>query len=831
MSTAYPLTSERQNMIPVVFVTDDSYVMQTSVAITSLLYSKNKLTDYDIYIISSDISIENQNILTKFFGSSRLHIINCEFDDSVFYQQYESNQIPASVSALLKFKIPYLLSQIDKAIYLDGDIIIRNDLTELFETNVEKVFAGVVIDSGRMYSQNENYLLNENYFNSGMMLLNLKKLRDESVPEQLFALKKKMKDQSLMDQHVFNHMFAESVVLLPIKYNLLYTNLIRAAQVEKYEVGDINKLYKTHYNNLSEIENEAVIIHYSSKDKPWRYINIPLAHEWYKFFKLSPFAGTKLIRTITSEFCITNDDIAMLNRRKLSSNFTSNLFVKRNYNRKLHIGIINWSVFKNFGGIQKMGTELANAMYFRGHDVTVIHAKQDPLLKNPVYPLEENINILELNLETLTKHLHKKNNFLTKFDFDVIVALFSWEAYLWIPPLLQYTGIPVVYSEHNNPEIIQTERWNKDEHLACAYASDAITVLMKEFKEYYPRELQKKIHVIPNAIAPQFESEVFIRKNNSIKYILGAGRFSDQHKQFSLLIEAFSRLSPEFPDWKLILCGAGGWLERYKRQINESKITNKVELPGMVTDMSKYYRKSNIFCIPSRYEGFGLVVCEAQQFELPTVGFAECSGVNEIIIPNESGILVENMDAKSLSEALAFLMQDASLREKYGKAGKENLYRYSPELIYGKWEALLQEVAKKKNSTDLLRLTSHMKSLDRNFICIQEILTRNNPIHRCDHVLTSNFQTRIDDYNYLIQKYEKKMNEQGNRINELKSDISVLKKENQQILKSLKLNRKEYSKLKSRYIKQIKWRTALENISLYKFGRFFYRIFNKVFAN
>ena len=100
------------------------------------------------------------------------------------------------------------------------------------------------------------------------MLLNLVKMA--SVINDLIITKKEQPDQTLMDQDVFNIVIGNNIVNLPIKYNFLYTNLIRAKK--NYTIKDLNILYGTHYKSLREIYADAAIIHYASKDKPWKCV-------------------------------------------------------------------------------------------------------------------------------------------------------------------------------------------------------------------------------------------------------------------------------------------------------------------------------------------------------------------------------------------------------------------------------------------------------------------------------------------------------------------------------------------------------------------------------
>lgn len=109
----------------------------------------------------------------------------------------------ASPAALLKFKIADLLKNELKALYIDGDIVVRCDLAEIFNTDISNHFAAVVPDTGSLYSNNPIVKKYKNYFNSGVMLLNLKELRNNAASEKLFKLKKESINESLMDQNIF----------------------------------------------------------------------------------------------------------------------------------------------------------------------------------------------------------------------------------------------------------------------------------------------------------------------------------------------------------------------------------------------------------------------------------------------------------------------------------------------------------------------------------------------------------------------------------------------------------------------------------------------------
>lgn len=198
-----------QTDVNICMITDDNYIMPTAVAIHSMIVNKGS-EKYNFYIITSNLSDNSENEFKKFERDDVSVTIIREDADKRFsgLHQFTKDSIcVASISALLKFLIPDLLSSLDKVLYLDGDLIVQKDLYELYSIDLEDNYVAAVPDSSNLYWKNNFNTIVRNYFNSGVMVLNLKKMRENNIKDVLIETKRNLTDTSLMDQNVFNIVF------------------------------------------------------------------------------------------------------------------------------------------------------------------------------------------------------------------------------------------------------------------------------------------------------------------------------------------------------------------------------------------------------------------------------------------------------------------------------------------------------------------------------------------------------------------------------------------------------------------------------------------------
>lgn len=272
----------KMNSVHIAMISDDGYVMPTSVAIHSLRKSKKNSTKYEIHIISSNMSRDNIEFLES-QSSDDIHIsvFKPKFDlSNIKLKSANSAILSATPAALYKFAFGIVFSELERVIYIDGDLIVNDDLTDLFGISLDDYPLAAIPDSGQIYYKHAMVRSVDKYFNSGVMLIDCKKFRDNNYYEDLVKAKNEIENSLLMDQDAFNRVFDKNYLILPIRYNFLHVNLNRAKG--KYSIEDINSLYGTGYSDFHQIVDDAAIIHFSSKDKPWKCSQEILGRPWYE---------------------------------------------------------------------------------------------------------------------------------------------------------------------------------------------------------------------------------------------------------------------------------------------------------------------------------------------------------------------------------------------------------------------------------------------------------------------------------------------------------------------------------------------------------------------
>jgi glycosyltransferase involved in cell wall biosynthesis len=209
------------------------------------------------------------------------------------------------------------------------------------------------------------------------------------------------------------------------------------------------------------------------------------------------------------------------------------------------------------------------------------------------------------------------------------------------------------------------------------------------------------IQVVPNAIeAARFDvapdrawlREEFNWPADSL-VVTSAGRL-DPSKGHLELIEAFDSVRKTVPQTRLLICGEGSWGDGHpeilKSRVTDLGLDDYVEFAGQRNDLESILAASDVFCLPTVNEAFGLVFPEAMAAGLPVVALRS-GGVPEIVLDGECGLLSEVGDVTALSDNMTTLLLDPGKRQQMQEAGRRRAYQeYDASGVSRKWLAALE---------------------------------------------------------------------------------------------------------------------------------------------
>ncbi len=279
--------SKNTKEVNIALITDSRYTQPTGTVIYSAIKNKCHSSIYNFYIITENTTPFDNAYLKRMEklapDSVKVHLIPKQEPDLPYENMQRFLQYKVGMH---KIYLPEILKEIDKVIYMDGDVIVLKDLSNLFDIDIENEYASVAKDGiyYRFPKEMKEMGLDKRgfYFNSGVMLYNLKKQREDNIVDKLVEYVKTHND-FYGDQDVLNVVFGDKLKLMSYKNNCISTF---------FESDDLNFL-SSYYgeklpNDTFYIYQGATIIHYAG-DKPWydKYSPHYLKELWFRYYNLA----------------------------------------------------------------------------------------------------------------------------------------------------------------------------------------------------------------------------------------------------------------------------------------------------------------------------------------------------------------------------------------------------------------------------------------------------------------------------------------------------------------------------------------------------------------
>ncbi|WP_028274600.1 glycosyltransferase family 8 protein [Atopococcus tabaci] len=273
----------QENRLAVITTANGAFLPHAAVLISSVLQTKHPDTRIDFFILDDGISLPHKDTLNHMVADEQATLSYLQVDADYYHSFVSNERFPDAVYH--RISIPDLLEELDydRALYLDSDMIVREDLRELWNTPLEGNIVGAVEDVGfhPRFQQMGVQTRNGKYFNSGMLLFDLNRWREEAIGEKVFAfIAKNAEKLHFYDQDALNAVLHDRWLPLHPRYNA-QTGLLTKENIHPDPEGE-----KRH----EEARNRPAVVHFNGVHKPDHpECEHPYVHHYREIRERSPF--------------------------------------------------------------------------------------------------------------------------------------------------------------------------------------------------------------------------------------------------------------------------------------------------------------------------------------------------------------------------------------------------------------------------------------------------------------------------------------------------------------------------------------------------------------
>lgn len=265
--------NKEKRIIPIFFAIDDSYTPFLAVALQSLIDNASKEYNYLIKILHTNVGEEHQKQIKKFENEN----VNIEFVDLSYYIEKVKDKLYTrdyyTNTTYFRLFLPELYPQYDKVLYLDSDIIVVGDISELYNTemgtNLVAAAPDDIIQYNKVFQDYAELVVGvakyQHYFNAGVLLMNLDELRKFKFQEKFLYLLEKVKFSVAQDQDYLNRLCKGRVTLVSHDWDVM-----------------------PYVNNETKPE-DIKLIHYNFAYKPWHFEDVTYNEYFWEYAKKTEY--------------------------------------------------------------------------------------------------------------------------------------------------------------------------------------------------------------------------------------------------------------------------------------------------------------------------------------------------------------------------------------------------------------------------------------------------------------------------------------------------------------------------------------------------------------
>ena len=293
----------QKNAVVSVLACNDNYVPYFAVMLQSIVQNAKQNRPYEIYLLTTDVSLDNQNKLKQIVAGDSRFLFRC-----INVQNYCQNQnffvhTHISVETYYRFFIFDLFKDTQKVLYLDSDMVVNADIAELYDTELGDNYLAAAKDidlagSIKHNKKQSEYVKNDigcsgadEYFQAGVLLFNLETMKNHADMQKLVLVSQE-RNWNYMDQDILNHVYQKKIVYLNQTWNCVMD--WREPNASRMEI--LKEAPFSLYNEYLEARKSPKIVHYAGYQKPWNKSSCDFSEYFWKYARQTVFYEELIVR-------------------------------------------------------------------------------------------------------------------------------------------------------------------------------------------------------------------------------------------------------------------------------------------------------------------------------------------------------------------------------------------------------------------------------------------------------------------------------------------------------------------------------------------------------
>ena len=366
------------------------------------------------------------------------------------------------------------------------------------------------------------------------------------------------------------------------------------------------------------------------------------------------------------------------------------------------------------GGLAKIVIDKINWLVDHGYDVTLCNIERLEVV--PAYPIDSRVKLVRGDISTepggaLTRlkgvvgAIRRTKEIIEQEQPDVVInahcPLVTWILpwitghSTWLSSFCAHRSALIIemHQSRQGLEVFNRQfmgafsRWLHRWSIRWIYSKyDKFVVLTNGDREAWNT---KNCITIPNFATVKTSLGSRLSSQDEWHQIVLLARLMPQ-KRIDLMIKVWAKLAKDFPDWHVKVLGDGLLRDELVKLAKELEVEDSFLMPGAVNDVNAELESSDILCLTSEYEGFGIVLIEAMMKHVPVMAF-EYVGVHDIINDGEDGFIVPFGDIDRYAERLRLLMESPAERERLADNVLISVKKFDKEHVMQQWVNLFEK--------------------------------------------------------------------------------------------------------------------------------------------